>query len=157
MTAAKRVRAWLTGALCAFVIPAALAVEVRFEPVAPGVYAFIGELGGRTLANEGLNANLGLVVTPSGAVLIDSGATYQGARQIHEAVRRVTSQPVRWVINTGGQDHRWLGNGYFKAQGAESIAHASARADMQNRGNDQLEGLRSVLGPKADGSVPTLP
>jgi len=56
--------------------------------------------------------------------LIDSGATYRSARQVHEAVRKVTPQPVKWVINTGGQDHRWLGNAYFKEQGAEIIAHA---------------------------------
>jgi small redox-active disulfide protein 2 len=96
--------------------------------------------------NEGLNANLGLVVTGDGALLIDSGATYGSARQIHEAVKRVTSQPVKWVFNTGGQDHRWLGNGYFAAQGAEVIAHANAEADMKNRGNDHLQGLKAVLG-----------
>lgn len=133
------------------------AVEVRFEPVSEGVYAFIGETGARTSTNEGLNANVGLVITPAGAVLIDSGATLQGARQIHEAVRRVTNQPVRWVINTGGQDHRWLGNGYFASQGAELIAHAAGEADMRNRGNDQLEGLRAALGAKAEGTVPVLP
>jgi glyoxylase-like metal-dependent hydrolase (beta-lactamase superfamily II) len=135
----------------------ALAVEVRFEPVAPGVYAFIGEKGGRTRENEGLNANIGLVVTANGALLIDSGASFQGARQIHDAVKQVTAQPVKWVINTGGQDHRWLGNGYFIAQGAEVIAHANARADMQNRGNDHLQGLRTELKEKLDGTVPTLP
>lgn len=145
------------GALALIAATAAHAVEVRFERVADGVYAFIGETGARTAANEGLNANLGLVVTPAGALLIDSGATYEGARQIHEAVRRVTSQPVRWVINTGGQDHRWFGNGYFKAQGAELIAHAAAEPDMRDRGNDQLQALRAVLGPKAEGTVPTLP
>jgi len=110
----NRIHSLLPRALVAVVLMAAVAaqaVEVRFERVADGVYAFIGEMGARTAANEGLNANLGLVVTPAGALLIDSGATFQGARQIHEAVRRVTAQPVRWVINTGGQDHRWLGNG----------------------------------------------
>jgi glyoxylase-like metal-dependent hydrolase (beta-lactamase superfamily II) len=135
----------------------AQAVEVRFERVANGVYAFIGETGARTSANEGLNANLGLVVTPAGALLIDSGASFQGARQIHEAVRGVTAQPVRWVINTGSQDHRWLGNDYFQAQGAELIAHAGAEADLRERGNDQLQALRAVLGTKADGTVPVLP
>jgi glyoxylase-like metal-dependent hydrolase (beta-lactamase superfamily II) len=133
------------------------AAEVRFERVANGVYAFIGETGARTSANEGLNANLGLVVTPAGALLIDSGASFQGARQIHEAVREVTAQPVRWVINTGGQDHRWLGNDYFRTQGAELIAHAAAEADLRERGNDQLQALRAVLGTKADGTVPVLP
>jgi glyoxylase-like metal-dependent hydrolase (beta-lactamase superfamily II) len=133
----------------------AQAVDVRFESVAEGVYAYVGEMGQRSTSNEGLNANIGLVVTPVGAVLIDSGATFNGARKIHEAVRRVTSQPVRWVINTGGQDHRWLGNGYFKAQGAEIIAHAQAEADMRSRGGDQLEGLRNALGPLANDTVPT--
>jgi glyoxylase-like metal-dependent hydrolase (beta-lactamase superfamily II) len=133
------------------------AVEVKFQPVADGVYAHIGDTGPRSLDNEGLNANVGLVVTPAGAVLIDSGATHRSARQIHEAVRKVTPQPVKWVINTGGQDHRWLGNGYFKDQGAEVIAHTDARADMQARGGDHLAGLKATLQDRADGTVATLP
>ena len=144
-------------ALWACATAVAHAVEVKFQPLAPGLYAFIGEKSGRTHANEGLNANIGLVVTPAGALLIDSGASFQGARQIHDAVKKVTDQPVKWVINTGGQDHRWLGNGYFTAQGAEVIAHASARADMQARGGDHITSLKSELKDKLDGTVPTLP
>jgi len=135
----------------------AAAVEVRFSPVAEGVYAHVGDTGARTAENEGLNANIGLVVTPAGTVLIDSGATFDSARQIQAAAAKVTDKPIRWVINTGGQDHRWLGNGWFKAQGAELIAHANGRADMNDRGNDHLQGLRAALGPKAEGTVPTLP
>lgn len=45
------------------------AVEVTFKRVADGVYACIGDTDGRTYDNEGLNANIGLVVTPAGAVL----------------------------------------------------------------------------------------
>jgi glyoxylase-like metal-dependent hydrolase (beta-lactamase superfamily II) len=130
-----RINLLLRKALVGLALLAAAAVqaaEVRFERVANGVYAFIGETGARTSANEGLNANLGLVVTPAGALLIDSGASFQGARQIHEAVRGVTAQPVRWVINTGSQDHRWLGNDYFRTQGAELIAHAAAEADSRH-------------------------
>ena len=149
--------ALLLASTLAWVAGSALAVDVRFQRLAEGVYAHVGDKGARSVDNEGLNANIGLVVTPAGAVLIDSGATFQGARQIHEAVRRITPQPVRWVINTGGQDHRWLGNGYFQAQGAELIAHAAGQADMANRGNDHLLALRAALGPLADGTVPTLP
>lgn len=133
------------------------AVEVRFERVADNVYAHVGDIGARSVANEGLNANLGLVVTPAGAVLIDSGATFRSAGDIHAAIRKVTAQPVRWVINTGGQDHRWLGNGYFEGQGAEVIAHAAAVPDMRSRGGDQLAALRALLGPAAEGTVPALP
>lgn len=137
--------------------PLAHAVEVRFQPVAPGVYVFVGEKVGRTYDNEGLNANIGLVVTPAGALLIDSGASFQGAQKIHAAVRQVTPQPVKWVTNTGGQDHRWLGNGYFIAQGAEVIAHANGRADLLARGGDHLAALRPELKEKLDRTAPALP
>jgi len=154
-SAVGRITASVGAAL--LLVASAHALEVKFQPVADGVFAHIGDTGPRSLENEGLNANIGLVVTPAGAVLIDSGATSQSARQIHEAVKKVTLQPVKWVINTGGQDHRWLGNGYFKEQGAEIIAHANARADMQARGGDHLAGLKSILKDNAEGTVPTLP
>ncbi len=135
----------------------AMALDIRFQKVAEGVYAFIGEKGARTYDNEGMNANIGLVVTPAGAVLIDSGASYRTAQQIAGAVKKLTQQPVKWVINTGGQDHRWFGNGYFKAHGAEIIAHFDAQADMDARGGDQLAGLKTTLKERADGTVLTLP
>jgi glyoxylase-like metal-dependent hydrolase (beta-lactamase superfamily II) len=148
----------LAGALITMAAGATLpagAVEVVFKPVADGVYAYVGDIEGRSYDNEGLNANIGLVVTPAGAVLIDSGATFQSARKIHEAAKAVTPQPVKWVINTGGQDHRWLGNGYFKAQGIETIAQAGAEADMKARAGEHMEGLK-VLKERLDGTVPTL-
>ncbi len=133
------------------------ALDIAFEPVAPNVYAYVGDTEGRTYENEALNANLGLMVTPEGALLIDSGATFQSARKIAEAARKVTSQPIRWVINTGGQDHRWLGNGYFKAQGVEIMAHASGEADMRTRGPEQLRANAPVLKDKQDGTEVVLP
>jgi glyoxylase-like metal-dependent hydrolase (beta-lactamase superfamily II) len=132
------------------------AVEVAFQPVADGIYAYIGETDGRSYDNEGLNANIGLVVTPVGAVLIDSGASFQSAQKIHAAVKRVTTQPLKWVINTGGQDHRWLGNGYFQSQGVETIAHNSAQADMIARGHEHMAGLQ-VLKERLSGTTPSLP
>ncbi|MDO8458789.1 MAG: MBL fold metallo-hydrolase, partial [Burkholderiaceae bacterium] len=134
----------------------AWAVEVVFSPVAEGVYAYVGDTDGRTYENEGLNANIGLVVTPAGAVLIDSGASFQSAQKIHEAARKVTTQPIKWVSNTGDQDHRWLGHGYFQAQGSETIAHAAGQADMRARAGEHLAGLQ-VLKERLDGTVPTLP
>jgi glyoxylase-like metal-dependent hydrolase (beta-lactamase superfamily II) len=136
---------------------AAQAVEVSFQPVAPGVYAHVGDTEGRTYENEALNANIGLVVTPAGALLIDSGATFKTGADIAAAARKVTPQPIRWVVNTGGQDHRWLGNGYFKAHGADTLAHANAQADMQARGPEHLRANAPVLKDKQDGTEPVLP
>ncbi|PIQ09787.1 MAG: MBL fold metallo-hydrolase [Hydrogenophilales bacterium CG_4_9_14_3_um_filter_59_35] len=125
--------------------------------VAPDVYAFIGDTGMRTTDNEGMNANTGFIVTGDGVVVIDSGPTWQVAKKIHRAIKTVTSQPVKMVVNTGGQDHRWLGNGYFKSIGAEIVAARPALADMQARGGMQLDGLRQTLGKKMAGTQPVNP
>jgi glyoxylase-like metal-dependent hydrolase (beta-lactamase superfamily II) len=131
----------------------AQAVEVAFKPVADDVYAYIGDTDGRTCDNEGLNANIRLIVTPAGAVLIDSGSTFQVAGKIEAAAKKVTAQPIKWVINTGGQDHRWLGNGYFSAKGIETIAHVDAQADMKARALQHMEGLK-VLKEQLLGTMP---
>jgi glyoxylase-like metal-dependent hydrolase (beta-lactamase superfamily II) len=136
---------------------AAQAVAVVFKPVAPNVYAYVGDTEGRTYDNEALNANIGLVVTPAGTVLIDSGATFKTGATIAAAVKAVTPQPIKWVVNTGGQDHRWLGNGYFNGQGAEVIAHAGAEADMKARGPEHLRANAPVLKGKQDGTEPVFP
>lgn len=135
---------------------AAAALDMNFRAVAPGVYAYIGETGMRTFDNEGMNANSGFIVTRDGVVVVDSGSTWKVAEQIHAAIRKVTQQPVKYVINTGGQDHRWLGNGYFKAQGAEIMAAAAAIDDMNARAM-QLQGLAGELKDKVAGTEVVLP
>ena len=88
--------------------------KLELQKVTADVYAIVGELGNRTAKNLGNNATFGFVITAEGVVLIDSGGTYQGAQEIDRLIKSVTDKPVVRVINTGGQDHRWLGNGYFK-------------------------------------------
>lgn len=163
VTAAASRRAWqvvraAVWLLLAATLPAtARADELRFVPVRDGIHALIGDLDARSAANDALNANFGLVVTAEGALLIDSGASRIGAARLHEAIRRVTGQPVRWVVNTGGQDHRWLGNGYFRELGAQIIAHRAAVADMRARARGQLAALAPVLGERLAGTEAVFP
>jgi glyoxylase-like metal-dependent hydrolase (beta-lactamase superfamily II) len=123
--------------------------KLELQQVTAGVYAIVGELGNRSADNLGNNATFGLVVTEDGAVLIDSGGTHPGAGEIDRLVKTVTARPVVWVINTGGQDHRWLGNGYFKNQGAQIIASEAAVNDQKARSQDQLIMLGNLVGEKA--------
>ncbi|MHB8823513.1 MAG: MBL fold metallo-hydrolase, partial [Thiobacillus sp.] len=110
--------------ILALATSAAHAFEPKAEQVVDNVYAIVGPLGQRSAENDGLNANFGFIVTPDGVILIDSGASRLGAEKIAAAIGKVTKQPVRWVVNTGSQDHRWLGNDYFSRKGAEVIALA---------------------------------
>ena len=123
--------------LTAALLSLAGTVHADYQPLAKqvvdNVYAIVGPLGQRSADNDGLNANFGFIVTDAGVILIDSGASKLGAEKLAAAVRSVTDKPVRWVINTGSQDHRWLGNDYFADQGAEVMAMA-ASATSPRRG-----------------------
>lgn len=126
----------------------ALAAPLQVQKVTDGVYALVGDIGQRSPENFGNNATFGVIVTGDGVVLVDPGGSYNGAKQIHEAIRSISDKPIRLVINTGGQDHRWLGNGYFKAQGARIVASAAAVADQRARVTDQLITLNRLVGEK---------
>ena len=134
-----------------FVLAAALAgatpvVALDVVPVADGVYALVGALSQRSAENLGNNATFGVVVTSEGVVLIDAGAGWKAAAEIDAAIDTITDQPVRFVINSGGQDHRWIGNSYWQAHGATVIASDDAVADHKNRGSLEMTGLNALVG-----------
>ncbi len=134
--------------LTVFIVCAAtsLARALEVQKVADDVYAIVGPLEQRSPENLGNNATFGLVVTAEGAVLVDPGGSWIGAMALEKAVRSVTDQPVSIVINTGGQDHRWLGNGYFKSKGAKIIASDAAVEDQRDRQSMQLTILDALIG-----------
>lgn len=132
----------------------ALADVLTVQPVTQDIWAIVGPKEQRNAENLANNATFGLIVTPEGAVLVDPVGSWNGAAMIHAAIRTITDQPVRHVINTGGQDHRWLGNGYWQAQGAQVIASAAAVADQTARASMQMSGLAQFLGTGLDGTEP---
>lgn len=134
--------------------PAAQAFTPKAEKVADAVYAIVGPLGQRSAENDGLNANYGFVVTPRGVILIDSGASQLGAQKLEAAIRDVTDQPVRWVVNTGSQDHRWLGNDHFAGKGAQVIALKRTAATQAEFADQHMRMLAGFLGPRLEGTRP---
>lgn len=136
----------------------AIAVRADYLPkaerVTGNVYALIGPVGQRSAENDGLNANYGFIVTAQGVILIDSGASQLGAKKIETAILAVTKKSVRWVINTGSQDHRWLGNDYFASNGAEVIALSRTATTQAQYAAQHMEGLARFLGERMKDTKP---
>ncbi len=145
----------LRASLLATALPVAASAEVlEIQPVTENVWAIVGPTEQRDPENLANNATFGLVVTDAGAVLVDPGGSWNGAAMLHDAIREITDQPVVYVINTGGQDHRWLGNGYWQARGATVIASAAADADHHARAQEHMIALAQFLGNGLDGTEP---
>jgi len=125
------------------------AAELKVLHVTDNVYAIVGPLEQRSPTNFANNATFGVVVTNDGVLLVDPGGSYKGAAQVDAAIKTITDKPVKIVINSGGQDHRWLGNGYFKERGARIIASEAAVEDHQARTNDHFFMLTNLMGKDA--------
>lgn len=120
--------------------------DLVLKKLTKNVWTIVGPLTNRTKENLGNNATFGFVETKEGIVLIDPGGSMKGAQAIDQLIKSVSKKPVRYVINTGGQDHRWLGSDYFAQQGAKIIASEAADIDHKARFNAQWTMLSNLIG-----------
>jgi len=130
----------------------AMASNLEVVHVNGDSWAIVGDKTQRNKDNLGNNATFGVIVTKSGVILIDAGGSYQGAKEIDEKIDEITELPVKYVINTGGQDHRWFGNDYWSQQGAEIIASNETIIDQENRGSAQAESMKNFISEGFDGT-----
>ena len=130
------------------------AQELILQPtkIAPNVYAIIGDLGPQNYINDGLNTNLGFIVSDQGVLVINSGPSQRVAQALHRAIKKITSKPVKWLINVNSQNQHWLGNAYFKSLGAVIIAHKEADRVMREVGETQLDANKTLLKEKSAGT-----
>ena len=140
-----------------FTLPTAANAALETQKVGPGIYALVGELTQRSPENYANNSTHGIIITDDGVIVIDSGGSYLGAKQIHTAIKALTDQPIKLVINTGGQDHRWLGNGYFKQLGAHILSSSVTKEDQQTRVDSHLTRLQGLIGDSLKGTQAVYP
>ncbi|MGB7318772.1 MAG: MBL fold metallo-hydrolase [Planktotalea sp.] len=141
------IRATILGTIAVFLTTNALCAGMfEVQQVADHIWALEGPAENRNADNLANNATFGLIETSEGAVLVDPGGSYKGAAAIDAVIATLTKQPVKYVINTGGQDHRWLGNSYWQAKGAKIVSSNAAIADQNDRASMQLTVLSQLIG-----------
>lgn len=118
----------------------------------PGVWSAIGATAPPTYENAGHNNNLSFIVTDEGVVVVNGGGSYLLAKALHDEIKVITDQPVKWVIDENGQGHAMLGNSYWAEQGVPILAHIDAAAEFDDRGGQILEFAKRVLKERADGT-----
>jgi glyoxylase-like metal-dependent hydrolase (beta-lactamase superfamily II) len=125
----------------------AAALPVR--RLAEGVYAVLGDTG---RGSEG-RPNAGFIVTREGVVVIDALASPRQGEQLLRSIRRVTPQPIRWLVLTHHHPDHHMGAIVFRRAGAQVIAHPDSRVLASEGGTDQLVadwvgvvGLQAMLG-----------
>lgn len=93
----------------------------QIRKVKDGIYVYVG---------KELNSNAGIVLTQEGVVLVDSGHNPTDSRAILSAVKKLTSQPVRFLIDTEPHGDHTTGHFVFSPP-AIVIAHEGATDSMK--------------------------
>lgn len=88
----------------------------------------------------GAGGNIGFQVGSDGAVVVDSGSA-SSAEEVVAAIKKVTSQPIRYVINTSA-DHDHVGGNEVVAKAGQALFTQGGGAGI---GADFLGGAASIL------------
>ncbi|SFV87469.1 SoxH protein, homolog [hydrothermal vent metagenome] len=104
--------------------------------VIPNVYSAIGAIQPGTYENSNHNNNLSFIVTTEGVLVFNAGGSFLLAKAMHEEIKKVTNQRVRYVVLENAQGHAILGANYWKQQGATIIAHREADKEIKENGEE---------------------
>ncbi|HUG20969.1 MAG TPA: MBL fold metallo-hydrolase [Albitalea sp.] len=124
---------------------------VRAVKVTEDVWFVQGEAALGSAANRNFISNSGFVVTGDGVVVIDALGSPALANDLIAEIRRITPQPIRYVILTHYHADHIYGLQAFKAAGASIVAHAAAREYLSSdAARLRLEASRNELSPWID-------
>jgi len=127
------------------------------QEVVPGVWSAIGATAPGTYANSGHNNNLSFVITDAGVLVVNAGDNYQLAKALHEEIKKITDQPVKYVVLENGQGHAMLGSSYWQEQGVPVIAQVDAAHEIEEQSFALLQGMQARAKEKAEGTKVVLP
>lgn len=118
--------------------------DFEMVKVADGVYAAIRtEPPGLTV-----NGNSVFIINDDDVLVVDTTLTPGTAKEELAALRKLTSKPVRYVINTHWHDDHLMGNQVYRDgfPGIEFIAHAATREYLPTTGLSNRKGAMSEQG-----------
>src|SRR6478609_1851802 len=124
--------------------------KVASQKIAEGVYLFTTT----PYADVGLSGNSVAILSDDGVLVFDSGATPETAATVLAEIRKLTSKPVRYLVNSHWHWDHWGGNETYQAAfpGLQIITHEKTRELMltvEPRWNDK--GLKEDLPQFLDG------
>ena len=126
-------------------------VALRAKPVAEDVWFVQGEAALGSIANRNFISNAGFVVTDDGVVVVDALGSPALANELIAEIRRITRQPIRYVIATHYHADHIYGLQAFKATGATIIAHAASKEYLNSdTAQRRLDASRQELSPWID-------
>ncbi len=120
---------------------APLATPFELKQIGPGVYAAIDGPQGRS------GSNAGFIVGDDGVVVVDAFFNPDAARALLAEIGKVTTKPVRYLVNTHYHADHVGGDAVFREAGAVIIAHRNVHGWVRTENLHLLGG--DAISPKS--------
>jgi quinoprotein relay system zinc metallohydrolase 2 len=130
----------------------AQASSLSLEEVAPGIYVHQGVHEDLSDGYHGDISNIGFIIGSKGVAVIDTGGSLKVGQHLHEAIRKITSLPILYVINTHVHPDHVFGNAAFAQATTIFVGHAKLPDAMELRKESYMRTNSEWLGSDFDGS-----
>jgi glyoxylase-like metal-dependent hydrolase (beta-lactamase superfamily II) len=121
-------------------------VDIITEQLAPNVYTLSGSGGLDPSHDDAAGGRIGVLAGPDGVLMIDSQYA-QLNDKVLAAIRRISSGPIRYLVNTHIHRDHTAGNAFFAKQGAVIFAREELRDGMVRLSKAPNAGTNPVANP----------
>lgn len=138
--------------LLAFIPPStghAATDALPVQQAAPGVFVHYGRHEEASPDNVGGIANIGFIIGNRCVAVIDTGGSFANGNRLLLAIRKITSVPVCYVINTHFHPDHVFGNAAFAKESPQYIGHRNLAAALRTREPFYLKALSEAVGKQA--------
>jgi glyoxylase-like metal-dependent hydrolase (beta-lactamase superfamily II) len=90
--------------------------NLKPKKIADNVWCFFGAIEPPTKENAGNMANNCYIKTKDSYVVMDTGPSFQFAKQAYASMKKIEDLPVSHIIISHEHDDHWLGNDFYKKE-----------------------------------------
>ena len=104
-------------------------IEILTEKIAPNLYMLSGSAGADPGHQDAAGGRIGVLVGPDGIFMVDAQYA-QVTDRVAAAIRKLSSQPIRFLVNTHVHGDHTAGNANFVKMGALLFAREELRDEL---------------------------
>jgi len=104
-------------------------IEILTEKIAPNLYMLAGSAGADPAHQDAAGGRIGVLAGPDGIFMVDAQYA-QITDKVVAAIRKISSEPIRFLVNTHVHGDHTAGNANFARMGALLFAREELREEM---------------------------
>ena len=104
-------------------------IEILTEKMAPNLYMLSGSAGADPGHEDAAGVRIGVLAGPDGVFMVDAQYA-QITERVVAAIRKISAEPIRFLVNTHVHGDHTAGNANFVKMGALLFAREELREEL---------------------------